>query len=452
MKNDLLNGWRRCDGIRRNVGDAVAEAIDVDHLANLEVSLDLDAGEGKPDKIACRGADILDGRLAAEVRRNRGENVSSVKRATDRLAEKLLVLDSKDAFDFLLGEGQRENAVVRADEDEVGRLDGYGRAITADAGVDNGDMNRVGRVVFVTLFEGEGARHDVARRDFMSDVDDAVATADADHDAFHRADKPVARSKVGGQGDESHKGIVVVTRRLSRGYSDPMIMQREQPKVVVITGATRGLGRTMAMEFINREWMVVGCGSSQQSVTDAEDAFTDPHRLDVVDVASDDVVREWADEVMEELGPPALLLNNAALINRSAPLIELEAREFDRVIDVNIKGVANVIRHFTPAMIENGSGVIVNFSSGWGRSTSPEVAPYCATKWAIEGLTQALAQELPTGLAAIPLNPGVIDTDMLRSCFGGAASGYPSPEEWAKRAVPTILGFGASDNGRPMSV
>ena len=231
-----------------------------------------------------------------------------------------------------------------------------------------------------------------------------------------------------------------------------MIMRREQPKVVVLTGATRGLGRAMALEFMNRDWTVVGCGSNQESVEAAADSFPDPHWLSVVDVASDDEVRQWADEVMEEFGPPTLLLNNAAVINRSAPLVELDAGDVDRVIDVNIKGVANVIRHFAPAMIENGAGVMVNFSSGWGRSTSPGVAPYCATKWAIEGLTQALAQELPPGMAAIPLNPGVIDTDMLRSCFGGAASSYETPEEWAKRAVPTILSLDADDNGRPMSV
>ena len=86
------------------------------------------------------------------------------------------------------------------------------------------------------------------------------------------------------------------------------------------------------------------------------------------------------------------------------------------MIDVNIKGVANVLRHFVPAMIERGRGVIVNFSSGWGAPSSAEVAPYCATKWAIEGLTRALAEELP-GMAAVPLNPGIIDTDMLRTAL-----------------------------------
>jgi NAD(P)-dependent dehydrogenase (short-subunit alcohol dehydrogenase family) len=122
------------------------------------------------------------------------------------------------------------------------------------------------------------------------------------------------------------------------------------------------------------------------------------------------------------------------------------------VVDVNVKGVANAIRHFVPAMLARCRGVIVNFSSGWGRSTNAEVAPYCATKWAIEGLTQALAQELPAGMAAIPLNPGIIDTDMLRSCFGGAAESYPAPDEWARRAAPFLLRLSARDNGRPLTV
>src|SRR5262249_6905750 len=111
-----------------------------------------------------------------------------------------------------------------------------------------------------------------------------------------------------------------------------------------------------------------------------------------------------------------------------------------------------VLRCFLPAMIERGSGIIVNFSSGWGRSTSAEVAPYCATKWAMEGLTRALAQELPQGMAAVPLNPGIIDTDMLRSCFGRSAGDYPTAEEWAEYAVPFLLQLGPKDNGKALTV
>jgi NAD(P)-dependent dehydrogenase (short-subunit alcohol dehydrogenase family) len=111
-----------------------------------------------------------------------------------------------------------------------------------------------------------------------------------------------------------------------------------------------------------------------------------------------------------------------------------------------------MIRHFGPAMVARKRGVIVNLSSGWGRSSEAEVAPYCATKWAIEGLTQALAQELPSGMAAVALNPGVINTDMLRSCWGGSAKNYPTPEQWAERAAPFILGLGPQHNGQPATV
>jgi NAD(P)-dependent dehydrogenase (short-subunit alcohol dehydrogenase family) len=126
--------------------------------------------------------------------------------------------------------------------------------------------------------------------------------------------------------------------------------------------------------------------------------------------------------------------------------------DFDRLIDINVKGVANVIRHFVLAMVERKKGVIVNLSSGWGRSTSPEVAPYCASKWAIEGLTQALAQELPKGMAAVPLNPGIIDTDMLRQCFAEGAAAYPAADEWAELAAPFLLQLSAKDNGKSLTV
>jgi NAD(P)-dependent dehydrogenase (short-subunit alcohol dehydrogenase family) len=95
--------------------------------------------------------------------------------------------------------------------------------------------------------------------------------------------------------------------------------------------------------------------------------------------------------------------------------------------------------------------VIVNFSSGWGRAASPQVAPYCATKWGVEGLTRALAAELPYGMAAIPLNPGIIHTQMLESCFGSRASAYPRPESWAKKVVPFLLELDHGDNGDPLT-
>lgn len=223
-------------------------------------------------------------------------------------------------------------------------------------------------------------------------------------------------------------------------------------KVILISGVTHGLGRAMTDEFIRLGHRVLGCGRTTEAIQELNQRYGSDNRFEVVDVAQVVEVGEWAGRCLELAGPPDFLLNAAALINRNAPLWKVPAEEFSAVIDVNIKGVANLIRAFAPAMVERKSGVIVNFSSGWGRSTDPEVAPYCASKWAIEGLTQALAQEIPPGMAAIPLNPGIINTEMLRSCFGADAGNFPSAAEWAETAVPWILGLGPRDNGRSLTV
>jgi NAD(P)-dependent dehydrogenase (short-subunit alcohol dehydrogenase family) len=221
---------------------------------------------------------------------------------------------------------------------------------------------------------------------------------------------------------------------------------------IVITGVTRGLGRALSEEFIRAGHTVLGCGRSGEAIFDLRMTHQAPHDFSVVDVALDSKVSIWAAKILENDSPPDLLINNAAIMNRLSPLWEQDDREFTRLVDANIRGVQNVIRHFVPAMVAKKKGVIVNLSSGWGRSVAPEVAPYCMSKWAIEGLTKALAEELPAGMAAVPLNPGVIDTDMLRSCWADGASSYPKAEQWAKVAAPFILKLGPKHNGQSLSV
>ena len=221
---------------------------------------------------------------------------------------------------------------------------------------------------------------------------------------------------------------------------------------ILLTGVTRGLGRAMARRFAALGHQILGCGRDANALESLAAELGEGHVLQCLDVTRGEEVKAWAHELLAAGGPPDLLLNNAALINRRAPLWEVPADEFSRVIDVNIKGVTHVIRAFVPAMIERGRGVVVNFSSGWGHSTAPEMAPYCATKFAVEGLTRALAQELPVGLAAIPLSPGIIHTGMLDTAFGGEASSYPGPEEWVDVAVPYILELGPEDNGQSLRV
>lgn len=207
----------------------------------------------------------------------------------------------------------------------------------------------------------------------------------------------------------------------------------------------------MTLGFAEHGHRISGCARSADALTELKKELGAPHSFSSVDIRNEASVSQWAKTVISEAGAPDLLINCAAVINRNAPLWEISGGEFAELMDINLNGLTHVIRAFTPSMIDRGSGIIVNFSSGWGRSTSPEVAPYCASKWAVEGLTQALAQELPPGLAAVAFNPGIIDTDMLRSCFGLGAAHHPDASEWAESAVPFLEGLTSADNGKALT-
>ena len=217
---------------------------------------------------------------------------------------------------------------------------------------------------------------------------------------------------------------------------------------ILVTGATRGIGHAMTTRFAELGHSIAACGRDAEALADLATEVGDGHRLLAVDVADATQVDAWAAALAEDAWVPDLLINNAGVINRQAPLWQLAEEEVARVLDVNVKGVANVVRAFLPAMIDARRGVVVNISSGWGHSTAPNVAPYCASKFAVEGLTRALAQELPPGLAAVPLSPGIVHTDMLETTFGGGAAAHWKPEAWADVAVPHLLALGPEDNGR----
>ncbi|XP_058215288.1 NADPH-dependent pterin aldehyde reductase isoform X2 [Rhododendron vialii] len=235
-------------------------------------------------------------------------------------------------------------------------------------------------------------------------------------------------------------------------------------RTVLITGVSRGLGRALALEMAKRGHTVIGCSRSQDKLDslhselsssafpaaqpDSNPSSPDRHLFMNVDVRSNSSVEELARAVVEKKGVPDII----GTINRNNRLWEVPVEEFDTVIDINVKGIANMLRHFIPLMIERKQGIIVNMSSGWGRSAAAQVAPYCASKWAVEGLTRSVAKELPSGMAIVALNPGVINTDMLTSCFGSSSSLYQTPESWAPKATTMILNLTIADNGASLSV
>ncbi|KAL5714692.1 hypothetical protein ACHQM5_016618 [Ranunculus cassubicifolius] len=219
-------------------------------------------------------------------------------------------------------------------------------------------------------------------------------------------------------------------------------------RTILITGISKGLGKALALELSSRGHTLIGCSRSQSSLDAILPSLPSPHLLLQTDVTSDSSVKDLSLHVIKTLGVPDIIVNNAGTINRNNRIWEVPVEELDAVIDTNVKGTVNVLRHFLPCMVEKKQGVIVNMSSGWGRSAAAQVAPYCASKWAIEGLTKSVAKELPQGMAIVALSPGVVNTDMLASCFGASASLYQTPEAWSHHDIKMLVSINPNPNGR----
>lgn len=233
-------------------------------------------------------------------------------------------------------------------------------------------------------------------------------------------------------------------------YVAPELKQQDK-KIVVITGVTKGLGRAMLDRFNELEWTVVGCGRTVEEVELLKKTFV-KHHFEAIDISDEVAVTKWSAQIIMSVGVPSLLINNASIVNKNAPLWTISGKEFADVMNTNVNGVVNTIRAFLPAMMTKKEGVIINVSSGWGRASERELGPYCASKFAIEGLTQSLAAELPSGMIAVTLDPGGgINTLMLQKCAPQYVDESPSPEEWSHVAVPYILGIKSADNGKALT-
>lgn len=259
--------------------------------------------------------------------------------------------------------------------------------------------------------------------------------------------------------------ILLITSFGANGFAESL--EREpnlmnEKKLVVITGVTKGLGMALAEEFIRCGWKVAGCGRSVKAVKELQNTHGHEHLFSVVDIKDDAAVSKWSQEVATKMGIPFLLINNAGLINPPKSLWEVSSDEFADIMDTNVSGTVNLLRSFIPLMLQKKQGVIVNVSSGWGvngkTTFSPicegwgNFSPYCASKFAIEGLTQSLSQELPQGFIAVTLAPGTSDTDLLQKALPEEVGRYPTPEERAKIIVPYILNIKPGDSGKHLSM
>jgi NADP-dependent 3-hydroxy acid dehydrogenase YdfG len=187
-------------------------------------------------------------------------------------------------------------------------------------------------------------------------------------------------------------------------------------KVVVITGASSGLGDAAA-RLLSEEGATVVLGARRadriQALAQELSASGGKALAIATDVTRREQVKNLVDMAVETYGRVDVLLNNAGLMPL-APLERLKVDEWDQMIDVNLKGVLYGIAAALPHMKEQKSGHIINVSSVYGHKVAPGAAVYCATKFGVRALSEALRQEVkPYNMRTTVISPGAVTTELL---------------------------------------
>ena len=184
-------------------------------------------------------------------------------------------------------------------------------------------------------------------------------------------------------------------------------------KTVLITGSSSGIGRASLLAFERRGWNIVAAARKPEALHGWRDGATRLRvRLDVTDSAS---IEQAIAATLDRFGGIDALVNNAGY-GLYGPLEAMSSDELEAQFRTNVFGVAETIRQVLPGMRQRRSGVIVNVSSIGGRVTAPFMSAYCATKFALEGLSESLFYELSQfGIRVKILEPGHFKTGFLSS-------------------------------------
>jgi 3-oxoacyl-[acyl-carrier protein] reductase len=210
---------------------------------------------------------------------------------------------------------------------------------------------------------------------------------------------------------------------------------RLRDKIAIVTGAGSGMGEAIAHTYAREGAKVAVLDVNEQAANKVASAIGANALAVACDVTNKADIMRAVEMTEKKFGVTDILVNNAGVAHVNKPLMEIDEREFDRVFDVNVKGLFMFIQAVVPAMRKKGGGVIVNIGSTAGLRPRPGLSAYNATKGAVHNLTKTLAVELaPDKIRVCAIAPVATDTPLLPTFLG------PAPGQREKFIATVPLG------------
>ena len=227
-------------------------------------------------------------------------------------------------------------------------------------------------------------------------------------------------------------------------------------KVALVTGGSRGIGKSICLKLASEGFNIALVYAS--SAAEAENVVEEIRALGVqakayqCDVASFADTKELCKQVAADMGQPYALVNNAG-ITRDKLMIQMKEEDFDRVIDVNLKGAFNMIRHLYSGFMRAREGSIINITSVVGTNGNAGQSNYAAAKAGLIGLTKSVAKELAArNITCNAVAPGMIETDMTAELPANVQeamlSAIPLNREGKAEEVASLVGYLASEKAK----
>lgn len=186
-------------------------------------------------------------------------------------------------------------------------------------------------------------------------------------------------------------------------------------KTVIITGGSRGIGFATAGLFVRENSTVIILATDRNQLTTAQDELqkiTDKIYSYEIDITDRSSIKELTKKIITEQKTIDILINNAGILNQEY-FLDLEPAEWEREVDVNVKGMLNMTAIIAPHMVRQKDGIIINIASGAGKTGYAGLAVYSATKFAVLGFTEGFAKEvIDQNIRVYAVSPGTTQTRM----------------------------------------